>query len=319
MHIPDGMLSTPVAVVADVGAVAALTYSVRWIRTKLSDKKLVLMAVLGALIFALQMLNFPVAGGTSGHFGGGTLAAITCGFWPASVVMSAVLGIQALVFSDGGILAFGANVLNMGIIAPAVGWLIWRAATRIGGQSKTARIIGAGIAAWAGTVVSAAAVAFEIWISGHANFALVFGAMVGWHALIGIGEGVITAALVGYLLAVRPDLLDDGVLADRIKGSLRSVLVTLGIVAVAAAGVSWLASSSPDGLEFVYFDSGIGKAFRELSLIGDGTVFADYGVRGFGNEALGTVLAGIVGLVLVAALLWVLFAPKTRKQPARGN
>ena len=122
VHIPDGMLSTPVALVADFGAAGLIAHATTWVKRHLSEQKIVLMAVLGALIFALQMLNFPVAGGTSGHFLGAALAAILVGFWPTVIIMAAVLGIQCLVFSDGGVLAYGANLLNMGIIAGLVGW-----------------------------------------------------------------------------------------------------------------------------------------------------------------------------------------------------
>jgi cobalt/nickel transport system permease protein len=305
MHIPDGMLSTPVAVVSEVAGLGIIGYASWWVKKKLSDRKIVLMAVIGALIFALQMLNFPVSGGTSGHFGGGALAGIVLGFWPASLVLSAVLGLQALVFSDGGILAFGMNVLNMGIIAPAVALGIYRSFLRFS-DTKTSRVAASFLGAFLAVVVSAAAVAVELWLSGRANFNTVFTAMVGWHALIGIGEGLITGALVSYLVAVRPDLLGDA--HDEVRSSMKAVYIVLGIVAIIGAGISWLASGHPDGLEYVY-ETGVG-ALPELSFIGEGTIFAGYGVRGISHEALATVIAGVVGLVLVAAVLWVVFAPK---------
>jgi cobalt/nickel transport system permease protein len=305
------MLSTPVALVGEVGAVGVLAYSVAWVKQHLSDRKVVLMAVIGALIFALQMLNFPIAGGTSGHFSGGALAAITLGLWPASIVLAAVLGIQALVFFDGGILAFGANVINMGLVSPLVGYAVYRAFIAVR-DTKTSRVAGAFVGSWLAVVASSAVAGLEIWASGRANLAVVLGSMVGWHALIGIGEGLITGALVAYLVSVRPDLLDDT--KDKVRSSMKSVYVVLGVLAVIGAGLSWLASSHPDGLEYVYFESGIGKPFAELSLLGKGSIFADYGIRGLPNEAIGTVLAGIVGLVLVGALLWILLAPKKDAQ-----
>ncbi|MDR1412342.1 MAG: energy-coupling factor ABC transporter permease [Actinomycetes bacterium] len=309
MHIPDGLLSTPVAVAGEVGGIGLIGYAAYWVKTQLSQRRVVLMAVLGALIFALQMLNFPVAGGTSGHFGGGALAGIALGFWPATLVLSAVLGIQALVFSDGGVLAFGMNVINMGVIAPAFALLLYRGALRIS-DSRGSRVAGAFAGAFAGVVASSAAVAFELWVSGRANFGVALVSMVGWHALIGIGEGLITGALVGYLAAVRPDLLGDK--KDGVSTSMNAVYIVLGVLAVIGAGISWLASSHPDGLEFVLESKGI--SFPEFSLLGNGTWFADYGVRGLGDSPIGTVLAGIVGLVLVGALLWVLFASKKRER-----
>ncbi len=317
MHIPDGMLSTQVAVIADVGAVGFIAYAVAWVKQHLNERKIVLMAVLGALIFALQMLNFPVAGGTSGHFLGAALAALILGFWPAVIVMAAVLGIQALVFSDGGILAYGANLFNMGIVAAAVGWGVSRLITFFGTrarsrESRFSHIAGAAVGGWFGTMAAATACSLEIIISGHAKAALILPAMLSVHALIGIGEGVITGALVGYLVAVRPDLLDKGLTEGR-QRSWRSVYVVLGIVALIGAGLSWLASSSPDGLERVYFADKLGAHFPEMSLLGKGTLFADYGIRGLGTGPLGTILAGVVGLGIVAVLLWLLFVPKKRK------
>ncbi|MCL2882758.1 MAG: PDGLE domain-containing protein [Coriobacteriia bacterium] len=329
------MLSTPVALLTDVGAVGLITYATAWVKKHLSEQKIVLMAVLGALIFALQMLNFPVAGGTSGHFLGAALAAIVVGFWPAVIVMAAVLGIQALVFSDGGILAYGANLLNMGIIAALVGWGIyrlvcWIAARRRGEESvpRSARIGGAALGAWAGTMAAALACSLEIIISGNAKPALILPAMLGVHMIIGIGEAVITGGIVGYLALVRPDLLSRG---DKGSGtlssddkvpdplsrsrSLRPVVIVLAALAIGAAGFSWAASKYPDGLEHVYFSQQIGNTAaveNAPSLLGKGTVFAGYEVRGL-TGSVPTVIAGLIGVALVAALLALVLLPFRRK------
>ena len=373
MHIPDGMLSTSVALVADVGVAGLLTYAVAWTKQHLSERKIVLMAVLGALIFALQMLNFPVAGGTSGHFLGAALAAITVGFWPAVIVMAAVLGVQCLVFSDGGLLAYGANLLNMGIAAALAGWLVYRLVCWLAARGKgdaatprSARIAGAAAGAFCGTVAAAGLTSFEIIASGNAKAAVILPAMLSVHVLIGIGEAVITGGIVAYLAAVRPDLLwrkqraaqamersgagqragrrtpqgapgiassgNAAVLDERAADShgagastrtLRPVYLVLAGLAVLAAGFSWAASKYPDGLEHVYFSQKIGNTAAveaAPSLLGKGTVFANYGIRGL-KSPVASVIAGLVGLALVALLLWLLFAPKQRgaEVSARGK
>lgn len=314
MHIPDGMLSNTVVAITDVGALGGIAYGTFWIKKYFNQKKIVLMAVLGALIFALQMLNFPVAGGTSGHFAGGALAGIILGPWPAMIVVTAVLLVQSLLFSDGGILALGANVINMAIIAPFVGYIVFVLFNRIK-ASKTMRIAGAAVGAWLASLIAACAAGIEIWMSGHAAFGIIISAMAGWHALIGIGEGLITAGIVAYLIAVRPDLIDaikHPNSQESARKPITSVLITLGIFALVSASLSFLASSSPDGLEFVYFESKIGKPFTESSLLGKGSIFADYGVRGISNDAIAGAIAGIVGLTVTGLLLWVLFAKKKR-------
>ena len=316
MHIPDGMISTPIALITGGGALGFISYAVHWVKRYLPERKVVLMATLGALIFALQMLDFPVAAGTSGHFGGGTLAAVTLGFWPAQIVMTAVLGIQAL-FNDGGILAFGANVINLAVIGPAVGYGIYRLAIRVK-DNRTARLIGAGVGAWTAAVASAAAVALEIGFSGNANLLVVASAMISWHAIIGIGEALITVALLSYLFAVRPDLVEgkahsiNPTTEKQPRFSTRTVIISLIVLAVILVGVSWLASEHPDGLEYVYFDSGIGRSFHNPEWLSSLPI-ADYGISGVANEHLGTVLAGLIGLVLVSALLWVLLKPRLQK------
>ncbi|MBC7265652.1 MAG: PDGLE domain-containing protein [Coriobacteriia bacterium] len=299
MHIPDGMLDTKTWVTAWVGSAGALGYAAKRARAALTDSKVVLMAVLAALIFALQMLNFPVAGGTSGHFAGGAAAAILLGPWQALLVMAGVLGVQALFFADGGITAFGANVVNMGIVAVFVGWSLYKA---LAGREPSAsrRTIAAFVAAWAGCFTAALAAALELWISGRAPLVAVVGAMGFWHAIIGVGEGLITAGLVAYLARTRPEILE----ADKstAPAQVRPVAVTLGVVAFVAAGLSFLASSHPDGLEYVYFEQGIGKEFAERVLLK--SPMPDYVLPGVPNETLAGVLAGIVGVIVTGAILY---------------
>lgn len=296
MHIPDGMLSGPVTAAAGVGAGGFAAYAVAWVRRHMDQRRIVLMAVLAALVFALQMLNFPVAGGTSGHFAGGAALAILLGPWPALIVMTTVLLIQALMFADGGILALGANVLNLGVIAPLVAYAVWRAVRRFG-DGRALIIGGAFTAAWASMVVAALAAGLELWLSGRAPLLVVLGAMGFWHALIGIGEGIITAGLVGYVYATRPDLVAEG--RGKSSDSIRSVAVGLSVMALIAAGLSFLASSHPDGLEYVYAQ--FGAEFAERTLVS--SPIPDYSVPGLSSERLAVILAGIVGVIVTAALL----------------
>ncbi|MDR0888951.1 MAG: energy-coupling factor ABC transporter permease, partial [Coriobacteriales bacterium] len=186
MHIPDGMLDTKTWAVCWAGGAGVIGYASYWIRKRFDSAKIVLAAVLAALIFALQMLNFPVAAGTSGHFVGGAAAGILLGSWPATIVMSAVLVIQALVFGDGGITTLGANIINMGVISPFVGVAIYQLVQRIS-TSYGAKITGAAIGSFVAVVCSAAVCSIELWVSGNAQFFVTLSAMVFWHCLIGIG------------------------------------------------------------------------------------------------------------------------------------
>lgn len=254
------------------------------------------MAVMAALIFALQMLNFPVAGGTSGHFTGGAAAAIVLGVWPAMAVMAAVVTIQAVFFADGGITALGANMLTMAVIAPLVGALVYRTVMHVR-TTRSARVGGAFVAAWAATVAAALSAAVLLWFSGRVPLGIGLGAMGGWHALIGLGEGAITAGLVGYLLAVRPDLLAR---SEPDARSARKAAFAFGVLAVVAAGLSFLASANPDGLEYVYERFGV--TFEPVSVLP--SPISDYSFGGISNETLAGVLAGVVGVIVTGVLAY---------------
>ena len=207
MHIPDGFLN--VATVATTYAVSAgsVSYAVRAANKKLREKHVPLMGVLAAFIFAAQMLNFPVAGGTSGHLIGAALAAILLGPWAAVLIMSCVLLAQSLIFQDGGLLALGANIFNMGIIASFSGYYLYRLAFALLGEGRKGRMIGGFIGAWGSVFLASIVCAIELAVSGASPMAVVLPAMAGFHALIGIGEGLITGAALSMVLATRADLL----------------------------------------------------------------------------------------------------------------
>ena len=204
MHIPDGFLSMPVAASTYAISGAWVGYSIKKVRDEAGEKAVPTMGVLAAFIFAAQMINFPVAGGTSGHLVGGTLLAILFGPYVASIIMSTILIAQSLLFADGGITALGANILNMGIIAPIVGYVIYKSLHK---WHFRASIF---IASWVSIVLSAAACAFELSLSGTIPLKVSLPAMVSVHALIGIGEGLITMLVILAIEKFNPDLITKG-------------------------------------------------------------------------------------------------------------
>jgi cobalt/nickel transport system permease protein len=207
MHIPDGFLGNEVAVACAVPAVAAVGYSLKRANVDLDDRRVPLLGVTAAFVFAAQMLNFPVAGGTSGHFLGGALAAVLLGPWLACLVLAVVLGVQAFLFADGGVTALGANVLNMGVIGGLLIGLLMLAAARVlpARRDMTLAVVATG--AWLSVMAGAAACSIELAASDTVPLGSVLPAMLGVHALIGVGEAVITAAAVSAVLATRPDLI----------------------------------------------------------------------------------------------------------------
>jgi cobalt/nickel transport system permease protein len=207
MHIPDGFLATDVAVACAVPAVAAVGYGLRRANVELDDRRVPLLGVTAAFVFAAQMLNFPVAGGTSGHFLGAALAAVLLGPWLACVVLAVVLTTQAFVFADGGITALGANVLNMGVIGGLVVGGVMYAARAVLGDGRRTLLAVAGAGAWLAVMAGAAATAVQLAISGTVPLGTVLPAMLGVHAVIGLGEAAITVAAVSAVLASRPDLV----------------------------------------------------------------------------------------------------------------
>ena len=207
LHIPDGFLSNGIALLCWIPALAAIAIGLRKSTAELIDARIPLLGVTAAFIFAAQMLNFPIAGGTSGHFLGAALAAILLGPWVACVAMAVVITLQAFVFADGGIVVLGANILNMGVIgALVVGYvMLW---TRDVLPKSRGVFLGiTAIGAWTAVMAGALATAIELGLSGTVPMSVVLPAMLGVHALVGIGEAVITVAAVGAILVTRPDLI----------------------------------------------------------------------------------------------------------------
>ncbi len=210
LHIPDGFLSLPVSLFGWAVAVVFIAISLKKVESVYGDRTVSLMGVCAAFIFAAQMINFPIPGGTSGHLLGGTLAGALLGPWAASLVMSAVFIVQAVLFQDGGITVLGPNIFVMGLIGTFGGYYLYRAIRfAIGRDRWTGAAIGLAIAAWVSVEAAAVIVAIMLAISGTVPSGVALIAMAGWHALIGIGEALITVAAVSYVWRTRPDLLFD--------------------------------------------------------------------------------------------------------------
>lgn len=197
---------------------AAVAYGLRRAERDLDEARVPLLGVLAAFIFAAQMLNFPIAGGTSGHFLGATLAAVLLGPWLACLVMTVVLAAQALAFADGGITALGANVLNMGVLGAVLAGSVIGAGLRVLPRTRSAYLGLVGAAAWVAVMVGAAATSVELGVSGTVPLVVTLPAMLGVHALIGIGEAAITVAAVSAVLASRPDLIALGRFEPAVDG-----------------------------------------------------------------------------------------------------
>lgn len=207
MHIPDGFINAPVAITADIVAASVVAAAVKMTNKKIGEKQVPMMGVLAAFIFAAQMLNFPVAGGTSGHFLGAALAAILLGPWSSTLIMSAVLVVQCLIFQDGGLLALGANITNMGIVASFSSYYIYKGINVLLKHGKAGMLVGAGISAWFSVIIASLLCATELAMSGTSPWGIALATMGGIHMIIGIGEGFITTAVLGLIMATRADLL----------------------------------------------------------------------------------------------------------------
>jgi len=253
------------------------------------------MGIMAAFIFAAQMINFPVAGGTSGHLLGGTLAAITLGPWAAMLVMTAVIAVQGFLFQDGGLLVMGANLLNMGLLTVAVGYGFYRSVL---GKSQGTKLSVAGIAAWISVMTGALATSLELWLSGTARLNIVVPAMLGVHALIGVGEALITVAALTFIFQTRPDLIDQN--SASAKGGrgwvVAGVLVTLLVLIL-----SPLASANPDGLNRVAADLGFIHAAQART-----GPLAGYAVPFLHSVSLSKIAAGTIGVAVVGAVIVLL-------------
>jgi cobalt/nickel transport system permease protein len=294
LHIPDGFLSLPIALIFWVITIILLAIAVRQVQGQLGERQIPLMGIMAAFIFAAQMINFPVAGGTSGHLLGGALAAITLGPWAGMLVMACVIGLQGLLFQDGGLLVMGANIFNMGLLTALIGYGLYR---NVAGQSRGVRLAVAGVAAWLSVMAAAFATSLELGFSGTSPFAIVLPAMMSVHALIGVGEALITMAALAFIMQTRPDLLGEETVKS--KGGLGWVITGL-LVALAMVFLSPWASADPDGLERVAEDVG----FLEMGQSNPYNILPDYTIPFLGETAVSTIVAGLIGAALVALIAY---------------
>ncbi|MFF9770773.1 energy-coupling factor ABC transporter permease [Streptomyces sp. NPDC053086] len=333
MHVPDGFIDAPTSAVTAVVAAGALAVSLRGARRELDERTAPLAGLVAAFIFAVQMLNFPVAAGTSGHLLGGALAAILVGPYTAVLCVSVVLLMQGVLFADGGLTALGVNITDMAIVTTVVAYAVFRGLLAVLPRKRRSVTVASFVAALVS--VPAAAVVFTLIyaIGGTTDVSIgkVATAMIGVHVLIGIGEAVITALTVGAVVAVRPDLVHGARglrqrLQLRVNGALveapaspttpvaartsrRTLWVTGLVTSLVLAGfVSFYASANPDGLEKVAHDKGIDK--KEEKHAAADSPLADYGVKDVSDARLSGGLAGVIGVgvtvVAGSAVFWAL-------------
>ncbi|MEV8247554.1 energy-coupling factor ABC transporter permease [Streptomyces rochei] len=354
MHVPDGFIDAPTSAVAGVVAAGAVAVSLRGARRELGgtsraseaerggERTAPLAGLVAAFIFAVQMLNFPVAAGTSGHLLGGALAAILVGPYTGVLCVSVVLLMQGILFADGGLTALGVNITDMAIVTTVVAYALFRGLVKVLPRTRRSVTVASFVAALVSVPAAALAFTFLYWIGGTTDVAIgkVATAMIGVHVLIGIGEAAITALTVGAVIAVRPDLVhgarglrqrlklrvdgelvdapdtsdsEPAVLAPAAARSRRGLWITgLATSLVLAGFVSFYASADPDGLEKVAADQGIDRKTEEHASAD--SPLADYGVEDITDARLSGGLAGVIGVgVTVVAGSAVFWAVRRRR------
>jgi cobalt/nickel transport system permease protein len=311
MHIPDGFLSTPVSILMWVVAILGVGYALLRVNRDLDERSVPLMGVMAAAIFAGQMLNFSVTGGTSGHLVGAALAAIVLGPWAAILVLACVVSTQALLFQDGGLLSLGANIVNMALVGVVVGYAVYLTVRRLAGERRWG-VFGAGfLSGWCSIVIAALVCALQLAVSGTSPANIAVPAMGGIHMLIGVGEGLITAGALALLYAARRDLVTAR--PGQVVGGWGMWVGGL-VVAIVLAILSPLASAHPDGLEWVAEQQGFLTAARNAPY----SIIPDYVFPGISNQAVATIVAGIVGLAIVFVVMWLVGAARRKRESARS-
>ncbi|MEV5599758.1 energy-coupling factor ABC transporter permease [Streptomyces sp. NPDC052496] len=364
MHVPDGFIDAPVSAATGVLAAAAVAVSLRGARRELggtapgtafgAERTAPLAGLVAAFIFAVQMLNFPVAAGTSGHLLGGALAAILVGPYTGVLCVSVVLLMQAVLFADGGLTALGVNITDMAVVTTVVAYGIFRGLVKTLPRGRRTVTAASFVAALISVPAAAAAFTGLYALGGTTDVPVgtVFAAMTGVHVLIGIGEAAITALTVGAVLAVRPDLVygarglakplrlrtsplagpavaagEPGAAppvapgaAPRPAGARRSTrrvwLAGVTVALVCAGGVSYYASTSPDGLEKVAQDQGIDAKAEEHAA--KDSPLADYSVKDIANPRISGGLAGVIGVGATLAVGTGVFVVVRRRRSAAG-
>jgi cobalt/nickel transport system permease protein len=316
MHVPDGFLDAKtVAATASLAGVG-LGFALRQARRTVPSARVPLMGLAAAFVFAAQMLNFPVMGGTSGHLIGSVLTAVLLGPSAAVVVLSAVLIVQCFMFSDGGVLALGANIFNMAIVASLGGYGVYRA-VRVVVPGPRGTVLAAVFAGWCSSVLAAISCAGQLACSGTAPWSTVFPAIVNVHLLIGVGEGVITGLVIVAIARLRPELLEEGIRRTLPQSCGEVAGFGLLLALGAALFVAPFASPWPDGLERVA--TLLGFASKAKPGLVAAAPLADYHVPGVTSAVWATGCAGAVGTLVAFALAWLLaFLLVPKNQPKTG-
>ncbi len=316
MHIPDGFIDGKTAALTGALSVAGVGLALRRVQRELPPRKIPLLGLAAAFLFAAQMVNFPVAAGTSGHLLGGVLVAALLGPSAAVVVVTTVLIVQCFLFADGGVLALGANIFNMAIVDSVSGYLVYRLLSRCLPGSR-GRVTAIAFAGWAGAVLASISCAGQLAWSGTVAWTAGFPAMAGTHMLIGIGEGLISALVFLAVQRARPEMIVDGAAGQPAQrwGELvgYGLLVTLGVaVFVAPFACSW-----PDGLEHVA--TRLGFLHREAAPLLPAPA-PDYRTPGIHSAVAATAVAGVAGSLMVFALAYFLgrwIVPAAREPESR--
>jgi cobalt/nickel transport system permease protein len=311
MHVPDGFMNVTMSAATGVISFGTLWAYIRSAKDLIADKFIALTGMMSALIFVLQMINFPVAAGTSGHLLGGALAVIVLGPRLGLICLSVVVIIQSLLFADGGLSALGVNVLNMAIVTSATSWFIVKYWIKFIGKNKTSIVTVSVLAGILGVVFSSIAFTIQYAIGGTISIPVgtVLIAMVSTHLIIGLGEGIITALIITLLMRVRPDLVyaydrsDENTTKVSFYGLFIILILLLSLVTP-------FASSSPDGLESVAEEFGFTQT--------DGIVLLldDYGINAINNNFLSTVLSALLGVTVVAVMFNLII---TRRKSGKNS
>lgn len=312
MHIPDGFLDAKTIAAASALSFGSVGYALKRATRDLPPRRVPLMGLAAAFVFAAQMINFPVLGGTSGHLVGSVLAAVLLGPSAAVVVMTAVLIVQCLLFGDGGLLSLGANVFNMAVVATICGYGIFKL-VRWKARGPGGLILASAFAGWCSTVLASISCAGQLALSHTAAWNVTFPAMFHIHMFIGIGEGLITGLVLSAILKARPELFAEKPVpasSTQIPFLVYGLILAAGLVVFIAP----FASPWPDGLDRVAQTLGFAHKARETGILP--APMADYQIPGGGAAGWSTATSGLIGTIAAFGLAWLLARVLTRKLPS---
>lgn len=298
MHIPDGILSPAVLVAGGAATVGVLSVAVKKSREELDSKIVPKLGVMAAFIFAAQMVNFPILGVASGHLMGGALAAILFGFWPATLVMTTVVALQAIIFGDGGITALGINILNMAILGPLVGHLVYQSLK----NTKLPKVLTYFAAGFFSLVVVSFVCGIQLGLSGVVDFSEAIITLVSWHIFIGIGEGLITMIVIPFALKSKLGIHQhtDG------KDTKRSVGIWVAISLVIGGFISLFASENLDGYEY---------SLESMGILDSATTIFNAPIPDYtlGTASGSPILVGLMGVLMALGIFFVVGKLITKK------